>query len=195
MVNSNYVQMKTLCQELIPRGNSLLEISHLEEVAMSVSFFQKVLLILKDYCDNEHGGNMRAASRALGLDPDTGVLFRWLQCLKDNPKNKRTPNLESVGPCMDRIGAVLLAPGEVFSGNPSKAPEDTTPCAQQTEALEAEVASLRKQLDLMRTERDMARGQAQALKEQMERLVPTFEKSSQQSPYHGKTGSNKTIVA
>ena len=80
---------------------------------MNTPFFTKVLLILKDYCDKEHGGNMRAASRALGLDPETGVLFRWLQCLKENPKNKRAPNLETVGPCMDHIGVLLLAPEEV----------------------------------------------------------------------------------
>ena len=145
---------------------------------MNTPFYQKVLLILKDYCDIVHGGNVRAASRALGLDPDTGILNRWLQCLKEGAKSKRTPNLELVGPCMDRIGAILLAPGEVAGGGQNKPPEETKPCAQQTEALEAEVASLRKQLDHMRTERDMARGQAQALKEQIERLAPSSEKSS-----------------
>lgn len=143
---------------------------------MSVPFFQKVLLILKDYCDGEHGGNMRAASRALGLDPDTGVLFRWLQCLKEDPKNKRTPKLELVGPCMDKIGAVLLAPGEAVGGGQCSTQEGEPRCAEQVEALEAEVASLRKQLDRMRTERDMALGQAQALKEQLARLTPVPEK-------------------
>ena len=41
-----------------------------------------------------------------------------------------------------------------------------------------ENVELRQQLDHMRTERDMARGQAQALKEQIERLAPSSEKSS-----------------
>ena len=87
---------------------------------MNTPFFTKVLLILKDYCDKEHGGNMRAASRALGLDPETGVLFRWLQCLKENPKNKRAPNLETVGPCMDHIGVLLLAPEEERQYDPCR---------------------------------------------------------------------------
>lgn len=154
---------------------------------MNTPFYQKVLLILKDYCDNEHGGNMRAASRALGLDPDTGVLFRWLQCLKDNPKSKRTPKLEIVGPCMDKIGAVLLAPGEVIN-NQHSMPPNAALCAQQKEVLEAEVASLRKQIDLLRTERDMARGQAEALKEQIARLAPP---APEKTALHASTSTNR----
>lgn len=145
---------------------------------MNTPFYQKLLQILRDYCDNVHGGNVRAASRALGLDPDTGLLNRWLQCLKPDPKNKRTPNLELVGPCMDQIGAVLLAPGEVADESQGKESDDSQPHAHRAAELIEEVASLRKQLDVMRTERDIARGEAQALKEQLARLMPTPEKKT-----------------
>ena len=155
---------------------------------MNTPFFTKVLLILKDYCDKEHGGNMRAASRALGLDPETGVLFRWLQCLKENPKNKRAPNLETVGPCMDHIGVLLLAPEEVpnIEGRLDK----RFPHEKIIE-LRREIETLRRQIDTLRTERDMARGQAQALKEQLERLIPVSEKNHQQSSSNKETDSNE----
>ena len=133
---------------------------------MNTPFFTKVLLILKDYCDKEHGGNMRAASRALGLDPETGVLFRWLQCLKENPKNKRAPvpNIE----------------GRLDKRFPH----------EKIIELRREIETLRRQIDTLRTERDMARGQAQALKEQLERLIPVSEKNHQQSSSNKETDSN-----
>ena len=41
------------------------------------TFSDKVIEILRDYCDNMHNGNVKAASRALGLDADKGILYKW----------------------------------------------------------------------------------------------------------------------
>ena len=80
---------------------------------MKTPFAQKVISILKGYCDSEHGGNARAASKALGIDPDSGYFSRWLKCFDESAKTSRVPKIDSVGPCLDKLGAVLLSQEEL----------------------------------------------------------------------------------
>lgn len=67
------------------------------------TFSDKVIGVLRDYCDNQHGGNIKAASRALGLDADKGILYKWLN-------GRNSPRLDIIGPVLDRIGVELTAP-------------------------------------------------------------------------------------
>ena len=83
---------------------------------MSTDFSHRVIEILQRYCDDRHEGNMRAAARTLGLDPETGVLSKWLKCHDTKFTARRFPRLDSIGPVMDKIGVVLLAPWEVPEG-------------------------------------------------------------------------------
>ena len=158
------------------------------------SFFtQKILKILKDYCEVEHQGNIRAASVALGLDPDTGTLNKWLNAAKGN-KNARFPRLDTLGPCMDIIGAKVFGPGEtpwvpatkasfekfaqsqrdlmeLHVANPLK-----QVCEQQQEKMqEALKKSIREQEELLmerlRRERDEARGAATVLERLLQQQI------------------------
>ena len=81
---------------------------------MKTPFAQKVIQILRDYCDTQCDGNAREASRSLGLDPDTGYYARWINSGKPGAKTSRVPRIDSVGPLLDQIGAVLLGPGETL---------------------------------------------------------------------------------
>lgn len=82
---------------------------------MKTPFAQKAIQILRDYCDEQCDGNAREASRRLGLDPDTGYYARWINSDKPGAKTSRVPRIDSVGPLLDQIGAVLLGPGETIS--------------------------------------------------------------------------------
>lgn len=69
------------------------------------TFSDKVIGILRDYCDNQHGGNIKAASRALGLDADKGILYKWLN-------GRNSPRLDIIGPVLDQIGVELSTPAQ-----------------------------------------------------------------------------------
>ena len=69
------------------------------------TFSDKVIGALRDYCDNQHGGNIKAASRALGLDADKGILYKWLN-------GRNSPRLDIIGPILDQIGVELSTPAQ-----------------------------------------------------------------------------------
>ena len=71
---------------------------------MDTPFADRTIDLLQDYCDTRFNGNIRAMAVFLGLDPDGGMLHRWLK--------KKNPTLSMVGPCLDKIGAVLIGPDE-----------------------------------------------------------------------------------
>lgn len=47
---------------------------------------------------------------SLGMDPDVPYMNRWLKCFK---KGGIVPKIDSIGPYLDKVGAVLLSPKEV----------------------------------------------------------------------------------
>lgn len=75
------------------------------------TFTQQCLEALDDFVQNEHHGNAAAASRALGLDPSSGKLKKWLRLLDSLRSGSQQgdklsyPTLDGIGECMDRIGA------------------------------------------------------------------------------------------
>ena len=87
------------------------------------TFSDKVIEILRDYCDNMHNGNVKAASRALGLDADKGILYKWLN-------GRNSPRLDIIGPVLDRIGVELVVPWKKEPRIAAVAPMDP-----QTEAM------------------------------------------------------------
>ena len=150
---------------------------------MNTPFAQKVVSILRDYCDEHFGGNVRAASRSVGIDPDTGYYSRWLKCLDGKTTSSRVPRIDSVGPCLDKIGAVLLAPGEVPTT------DDNVASSQHLAELEAENASLREQLIL-------AQGEIHALERQLARLMPApGHLSEKTSPSSAKETRGSSVKA
>lgn len=80
-----------------------------------MTFAEKTISILQEYCDKECGGNIRATQVSLGLDPDKAVIYRWL-AVKDSDYNKQThmPRVDTIGPLLDKIGAVLVGPYDEY---------------------------------------------------------------------------------
>lgn len=70
-----------------------------------MSFYKDSMAILSDYVAKEHKGNVKAASRALGLDPDMGILYKWL-------KGRNIPRADLLGDILDKIGAKVSARDE-----------------------------------------------------------------------------------
>lgn len=97
----------------------------------------KALDLLQEYCDTRFNGNIRAMTVFLGMDPDNGMLHRWLK--------KRNPTLAGIGPCLDKIGAVLLGPDE----------RPRAPVGKQV----PDVAALQEELDAVKQERDQVAAQ------------------------------------
>ncbi len=63
------------------------------------NFCEQILDILKNYVRKYHNNNVKQAAQALGLSEPT--LAQWL-------KGTRSPNLESIGPVLDRIGVSVV---------------------------------------------------------------------------------------
>lgn len=63
--------------------------------------FKQAMDLIVKFVDEEHGGNILAASRALGMNKD--AFYRWY-------KKERTPNSEDLGKMLDLLGAKLLEP-------------------------------------------------------------------------------------
>lgn len=118
-------------------------------------------------------GSIRSFAQRLDMNPTT--ISRWFA-------EQRSPDFQSLCIILEYFNARIVFPGDPGDGDRqggSPRP-DTKPLnlSRQLAHVTKENAELRQQLDLMRTERDMARGQVQALKEQVERLAPSSEKDS-----------------
>lgn len=64
-------------------------------------FAEAVISSLREYCLRHYGGNMRAFSAFLGIDPDSGVVSRWMR------STGAGPTLAKIGPAMDKLGVTL----------------------------------------------------------------------------------------
>lgn len=151
---------------------------------MSSNFSHRVIELLQRYCDDKHKGNVRAASRALDLDPDTGILSKWLKCHDTSSKAGRFPRLDSIGPVMDKIGVKLVASWESDTGVTTES---------QDLGYRARIAELEKELEETRMERERALAQLELLRdmfreERNENLVTPNEKVALPSSSGSRTG-------
>lgn len=140
---------------------------------MSTDFSHRVIEILQRYCDDKHEGNMRAASRALQLDPETGILSKWLKCHDAACKAGRFPRLDTIGPVMDKIGVVLMAPWETQEGGQEK---------------EKKMAALSKENEYLRGELRETQGALKMLRELWD-----AEHKKTGSPPSSTRGSTKAV--
>lgn len=107
------------------------------------TFAVKVLRVLQEYINEKHGGNIRAAQEACGLDPDKSVFYRWLKILDPQGKQAHMPKLDSIGAIMDKLGVQALTPDErtelrlAAHGDPAGGLDN-----QRIQALERENAEL-----------------------------------------------------
>ena len=114
---------------------------------------ERIISILRGYCDNYHAGNVKEASRALGLDPETGILYKWL-------KFKNLPRIDKVGPCLEKIGVDVIAPWEI---NNCRA-DDVT-------GIQRELAETRNRLQEERNRVIALQGEVRALERTLQRLL------------------------
>ena len=152
---------------------------------MSVEFSHRVIELLQRYCDEKHEGNVRAASRALELDPETGILSKWLKCHDTTSKAGRFPRLDSIGPVMDKIGVKLVAPWENEPSGVNVASQDMPACRR--------IAELEQELEKARMERERALAQLELLRdlfreERSENLGTPNEKVASPSSSGSRTG-------
>lgn len=69
-------------------------------------FAEAVIDSLREYCVRHYGGNARKMSDFLGIDPDSGVVARWLRTTGAGP------TLGKIGPAMDKIGVTVCSVDE-----------------------------------------------------------------------------------
>ncbi len=105
-------------------------------------FAEKAISILQEYCDREYNGSIRAMQTSLGMDPDVPYMNRWLKSFTD--KNGRVPRIDSIGPYLDKVGAVLTSPWDTANtATTSHASEDELSKAKERiRQLEAQVQEL-----------------------------------------------------
>ena len=134
-------------------------------------------------------GSIRSFAQRLDMNPTT--ISRWFA-------EQRSPDFQSLCIILEYFNARIVFPGDPGDGDRQGGlprPETKTPnLSRQLAQVTKKNAELRQQLDLMRTERDMARGQVQALKEQVERLSPTPEKKTSHESSAASPGSTIKAV-
>ncbi len=133
-------------------------------------------------------GSIRSLAQRLDMNPTT--ISRWFA-------EQRSPDFQSLCIILEYFGARIVFPGAPSPMDDSKSDisSHTSNLSRQLVQAKKDVDELRRQIDAIRTERDISIGQAQALKEQIERLVPT-EKENYGTSASGQThGMSKRIVA
>ena len=106
-------------------------------------FAEKAISILQEYCDREYKGKVRAMQISLGMDPDVPYMNRWLKCFTD--KGGRTPRIDSIGPYLDKVGAVLISPWETKTAQTTPAAasaDELSKAKERIQQLEKEVREL-----------------------------------------------------
>ena len=103
-------------------------------------FAKKAISILQEYCDREYNGNIRAMQTNLGMDPDVPYMNRWLKCFTGKGM---VPKIDSIGPYLDKVGAVLSSPWDAETAQTATAPADELSKAKERiQQLEKEVREL-----------------------------------------------------
>lgn len=70
----------------------------------NLPFAEAVIDCLREYCNRHYNGNARKLSEFVGINPDTGMVARWLR------GNSSGPTLGSIGPVMDKLGVTVEPP-------------------------------------------------------------------------------------
>ena len=119
-------------------------------------------------------GSVRKFALRHQMNPTT--ISRWFA-------EQRSPDFQSLCIILEHFGARIVFPDDPDPKSETPAPavpeteRPTTITRQLSQALK-ENTELKKQMDVLRTERDIAIGEARALRIQIERLVPGPEKRS-----------------
>lgn len=122
---------------------------------MDTPFADKAMDLLQDYCDTRFNGNVRAMAVFLGLDPDNGMLHRWLK--------KKNPTLSAVGPCLDKIGATIVGIDEK--------PRSANPSQNKEALLEEELAQTKRMLADANAQNYVLQGRIDAYKAMLENVL------------------------
>lgn len=70
-----------------------------------MSITEQILDKLQTLVQTQFKGNYSAASKFLGIDPNSGLLKKWIS-------RERTPSLSVIGPALDRMGIMLQVPDD-----------------------------------------------------------------------------------
>lgn len=112
-------------------------------------------------------GSIRSFAQRLDMNPTT--ISRWFA-------EKRSPDFQSLCTILEYFNARIVFPGDQDprdKEHPTQGSEKPTNLSRQLARALKENSELTKKLDTLRSERDIAIGQTQALKEQIARLAPT----------------------
>lgn len=123
---------------------------------MELTFAQKAVEALRQYCQNEYGGSVNAMISALGIEVGNGVVHRWF-------KGTSTPQLKVIGPFLDKIGAEVVLPGK----------SETISHRE----LQTRIEQLQKQLEEAQEERDKAFAAQYLLKGELSAYQGLLEKA------------------
>lgn len=77
---------------------------------MDEQFIEKLKAALWKFIEEQHGGNISNASKALGLSEGSGLLWKWTR--KTGEKGERCPSMSSLGPRLGQIGVTVIFPDE-----------------------------------------------------------------------------------
>lgn len=108
-------------------------------------FAQKAISILQEYCDRNYAGNIRAMQTSLGMDPDVPYMNRWLKCFTGKGM---VPKIDSIGPYLDKVGAVLTGPWDAPS---TSTQVQVNPSANELDQAKERIRQLEKEVQELRT--------------------------------------------
>ena len=78
---------------------------------MEKDLITQSLDILKDFRDTQCSGVTRKAAEALGMNPDGGLLAKWLA-------GTRVPSMTTLAPILAKLGAKIVLPNEQNESTP-----------------------------------------------------------------------------
>ena len=125
------------------------------EQTPSLTFSDRVIDIMRRRCNIHFGGNARAFSASIDIDPDSGVVSRWLR------GKGAGPTLQKIGPVMDKLGVVLLDPDDPADKCVDTMKHDAT--IKALRAAEQELEQARLTISQLTGERNAFRDMALAL--------------------------------
>lgn len=118
---------------------------------MNKPFAKEAIDILRRYCNLHYGGNARAFSAFLEIDPDSGVVSRWLR------GTGAGPTLGKIGPVMDKLNVTLLEPTTV---QPFAQPAGSTSLQKENAELKSALEEAKTRINQLIGERNAFRDMA-----------------------------------
>lgn len=121
---------------------------------MNKPFAEEAIDILRRYCNLHYGGNARAFSSFLEIDPDSGVVSRWLR------GTGAGPTLGKIGPVMDKLNVTLLEP---TAAQPAQTTAADTSLQKENAALQSALEEANTRINQLIGERNAFRDMAYML--------------------------------